>query len=309
MLFALALVPVIALLIFIYKKDTREKEPIGLLIGIFFAGMASIIPVVIVEAIGMVVFGLIFYYEPVLNGIFLAFLCIGPAEEAGKYLALRIITWKNKHFDHSYDAIVYAVCSSLGFACLENITYVFRNGIGTAFLRMFTSVPGHACFGVFMGYFYSKAKYAHITGDKKGYRKYNALSLIVPMLLHGMFDAILMGGNATGDLILTGFALFLWVIFVVALLVSAFFIVVRASRDDYCIISLPDEPSTQTVYRPTAVGSWTCSCGSVNQFSFCAMCGKQRPVDTTWHCPSCGTLNAFKFCGNCGFPKPAGPGA
>ena len=43
MLFALAIIPVIALLIFIYVKDKNEKEPIGLLIGIFFAGLATCI--------------------------------------------------------------------------------------------------------------------------------------------------------------------------------------------------------------------------------------------------------------------------
>ena len=41
MLFALALIPVIALLVFIYLKDKKEKEPIGLLIGLFFAGMGT----------------------------------------------------------------------------------------------------------------------------------------------------------------------------------------------------------------------------------------------------------------------------
>lgn len=304
MLFVLAIIPVIALLIFIYKRDMREKEPIGLLIGIFFAGMASIIPAIIVELIGMLILGLIFYYEPFLQAIFLAFLVIGPAEEAGKFLALRLITWKNKHFDHSYDAIVYAVCSSLGFACLENINYVFDKGVGVAIVRMLTSVPGHACFGVLMGFFYSKAKYASLTNDKKGYRKNIALSLIVPMLLHGVFDAILLGGEASGDVILTGLALVLWIIYVIALLVLTFILVIHASKNDYCIITIPDETQTQTVYKPTVVGNWTCSCGHVNQFSFCAMCGQQRPVADTWHCPSCGTLCTFKFCGNCGFPKP-----
>ena len=306
MLFILAIIPVIALLVFIYKRDMREKEPIGLLIGIFFAGMASIIPAVIVELIGMLILGLIFYYEPFIQSILLAFLVIGPAEEAGKFLALRLITWKNKHFDHSYDAIVYAVCSSLGFACLENINYVFDKGVGVAIVRMLTSVPGHACFGVLMGFFYSKAKYASVIGDKKGCRRNIALSLVIPMALHGVFDAILLGGEATGDNVLAGLALILWIIFVIILLVTSFFLVIRASKNDYCIITIPDEAQTQTVYRPTVIGSWTCSCGSVNQFSFCGNCGNQRPVEGTWHCPSCGTLCTFKFCGNCGFPKPAG---
>ena len=73
-------------------------------------------------------------------------LIVAPAEELGKFIVLRSITWKNKHFNYSYDAIVYAVFVSLGFAALENITYVFGSGVGTAFLRMFTAVPTKSAF-------------------------------------------------------------------------------------------------------------------------------------------------------------------
>ena len=54
--------------------------------------------------------------------------------------------------------IVYAVFSSLGFACIENILYVLSGGVGIAILRAILSVPGHMCFGVIMGYFLSQAK-------------------------------------------------------------------------------------------------------------------------------------------------------
>ncbi len=307
MLFILAIIPVIVLLVFIYLKDKKEKEPIGLLIGLFFAGMASSITAIIGELVGSVALGLTMSDFPIIQNILLAMFVVGPAEEMGKYLVLWLITWKNKHFDHSYDAIVYAVFVSLGFAGLENVGYVFTNGIGTAFLRMFTSVPGHACFAVFMGFFYSKAKYAAITKNKKAFGWNLTLSMVVPIVLHGIFDAILFAARATGEDIVIGLAGLLWLGFVIAMLVCTFILVLYASKNDYCILTLPD--NVQTVYRPRVVGSWTCSCGAVNQFSFCPSCGKQRPVDTTWNCPSCGSVNAFKFCGNCGFPKPAGPEA
>ena len=169
LLAVLALIPVIALLIFIYLKDKNEKEPIGFLIGLFFAGMGTIITAVIAEFIGDAILELILPYTPVLKAILLALIVVGPAEELGKYAVLRLITWKNKNFNYSYDAIVYAVFVSLGFACLENVGYVFQNGIGTALLRMFTSVPGHASFAVFMGFFYSKAKYEAVRGNKSAW--------------------------------------------------------------------------------------------------------------------------------------------
>lgn len=303
MLFALAIIPVIALLIFIYVKDKNEKEPIGLLIGIFFAGLATCITALIGEAIGSAILDAIFSYESALKAFIFAMLVVGPVEEMGKYLALRLITWKSKHFNYSYDAIVYAVFSSLGFAAIENVGYVFTGGIGTAFLRMFTSIPGHACFAVFMGYFYSKAKYASLTNNKKDYSKYNALSMIIPIIIHGLYDAILLMARTTDEDAIQGLAALVWLGLVVALFIFSFITVHKSSKNDYCIVTLPD--NIQTVYRPQVAGSWTCSCGVTNYLNFCDKCGKQRPIDTTWTCPSCRTLCAYNFCGNCGSQKPS----
>ena len=91
-------------------------EPIGFLIGLFFAGMGTIITAVIAEFIGDAILELILPYTPVLKAILLALIVVGPAEELGKYAVLRLITWKNKNFNYSYDAIVYAVFVSLGSA-------------------------------------------------------------------------------------------------------------------------------------------------------------------------------------------------
>lgn len=300
MLFALALIPVVVLLVFIYLKDKNEKEPIGFLTGLFFAGMGTIITAVIAEFIGQLVLEILFSYFPVLEWILMAIFVVGPAEELGKYMVLRLMTWKSRHFNYSYDAIVYAVFVSMGFAALENVQYVFSNGWGTAILRMFTSVPGHACFAVFMGYFYSKAKYAKITGNKN-YGMYNALSMIVPIVGHGIFDAILFAGREAGNDVITGLCALLWIGYVVVLFIISFILVIKASKNDFCIVSLPR--GIQTVYRPQVAGNWTCSCGKVNYFNFCAECGKQRPSVDIWHCPKCGTVCNYKFCGNCGAPR------
>ena len=307
MLLALSLIPVVALLLFIYFKDKKEKEPIGLLIGLFFAGMGSTISAMILELIGEGILNIALPYTPTLKAILLAMIVVGPAEELGKFLVLRLITWKNKHFDYSYDAIVYAVFVSLGFACLENIGYVFMNGIGTALLRMFTSVPGHACFAVLMGYFYSKSKQAALTGKKGEYTKYNTLAMVIPCVGHGIFDAILFAASETDYTLIIGLAALLWIGYVIALFTVSFIIVVKASKNDFCIVSIPgpENTQTQTIYRPQVAGSWTCSCGITNNFNFCSACGKPRPmINTTWHCPQCGTLSTYNFCGNCGCKKP-----
>ena len=302
MLFALALIPVIGLLLFIFFADKKEKEPIGLLIGLFFAGLGTAIPAIILEALGELILEAVIPYESVIKGVILAMVIVAPVEEMGKYIVLRLITWKNRAFDYSFDAIVYAVFASLGFAAIENIGYVFGNGWGVALLRMFTAVPGHACFGVFMGFFYSKAKYASLSGNKADYSKYNALSMICPIVIHGIYDAIVMGGTASGYDLFIGLSLISWIVFVIVLFVISVIMIVHSSKNDFCIVTLPN--AVQTFYRPMIIGPWNCECGTGNYLNFCASCGRQRPYFTSWYCPTCGTLSVFNFCSKCGCPKP-----
>ncbi|MBO4682114.1 MAG: PrsW family intramembrane metalloprotease [Clostridiales bacterium] len=303
MAFALALIPVIGLLVFIYFKDKKEKEPVGFLVALFFAGMGSIITAIIAEALGELILNVVIPSESAIKQVLVAMIIVGPAEEIGKYLVLRLITWKSRHFDYSYDAIVYAVFVSLGFAALENVVYVFgKGGLGTALMRMFTAVPGHACFAVFMGFFYSKAKHASLTNKKGKSAGFKALAMLVPIILHGIYDAILMGAGATDEDLIAGVSLLFWIVYVIALFVASFIIVIISSKHDFCIVNLPDK--VQTIYRPQVAGNWTCSCGSVNYLNFCPKCGKHRQTGAAWYCPKCGTLSTYNFCGNCGCQKP-----
>ena len=303
MLFALALIPVIGLLCFIYFNDKNEKEPFGLLIALFFAGMGTAIPAYISEIIGQGILDSVFPYDSAFKNILLAAAVVGPVEEIGKYFILWIITWKNKHFNYSYDAIVYAVFVSLGFAAIENVLYVFSNGWGTALLRMFTAVPGHAYNAVFMGYFYSKAKYSAINNNKSKCLLFSLLSIFTPIVIHGIYDAIIMGGVSEEMNVTSVICVLLWIAYLIGLTVLSIIFVIRSSRNDYCIVNLPEE-NVQIVYKPTVIGTWTCGCGAVNTLNFCPKCGKPRPLGDTWTCPICGRLSAFNFCGTCGHAKP-----
>ena len=302
MLFALALIPVIGLLCFIYFNDKKEKEPFWLLVILFFAGMSTVLSAWLLETVGQLILEAAMPYGSVLKNILEAMIIVGPAEELGKFLVLWLITWKNKHFNYSYDAFVYAVFVSLGFAAIENVGYVAMSGIGTALMRMFTAVPGHACFAVFMGLFYSKAKYASLTNKKGKSIVLLLLAYLIPSVVHGIYDAILMAGGESGEIVLAGLSLLLWIGFCIAMFVSCIIIIIKSSRRDFCIVTLPDE--VQTVYIPSVIGSWTCICGSQNYLNFCPKCGRQRTYISAWNCPQCGTLSAFNFCGRCGYPKP-----
>ena len=109
-------------------------------------------------------------------------------EEAGKYFVLKKVTWKHPEFNYTFDAVVYAVCVSLGFATVENIFYLIDEGIDIAIIRGLLSVPGHVIDAIFMGYYYGLAKCADAAQDDAGRSRNLKLALIVPVLLHGVYD-------------------------------------------------------------------------------------------------------------------------
>ena len=92
--------------------------------------------------------------------ILLAFLVVAVVEEGCKFFFLYRRTWHDPNFNFRFDAIVYAVFVSLGFAAFENVKYVFSYGLSVALPRAILAVPGHMGFAVFMGIFYGRAKRA-----------------------------------------------------------------------------------------------------------------------------------------------------
>ena len=51
--------------------------------------------------------------------------------------------------------------------------------------RALTAVPAHACFGAFMGDYYARRRF----GGPGGHRPAASLVLLVPLTLHGLYDA------------------------------------------------------------------------------------------------------------------------
>lgn len=182
LLLAISILPVIVLMIYIYRKDKYEKEPLGLLVKAFGCGILSALAVIIV---------LLPLGEPQLFGdffqsIFTSFFFAAIPEEIAKFVFLYLLIWNNKNFNEYFDGIVYAVFVSLGFACFENIIYVFGNGVEVGISRALFSVPAHFLFAVIMGYYFSIAKFS---GQSK--RKNLLLGVLLAILAHGTFNTIL----------------------------------------------------------------------------------------------------------------------
>ena len=184
-LLSIAILPVAGLLIFIYFQDKYQKEPIKSLLKAFFGGwLAVVMDIGLVTTIEYSI-GLF----PILpDTVFYdSFLTAAIPEELCKFLIFMIFIWRDKNFDEYFDGIVYATFIGLGFACVENIEYVFMYGFGAGVSRALFAVPGHFLFGVLMGYFLSLAKF---TTEKR--KKYIFLGLLFAIIAHGLYDWLLM---------------------------------------------------------------------------------------------------------------------
>lgn len=187
-LLALSVLPVLLLLFIIYRQDKYEKEPLGLLLKVFFVGCFCALPAIVMElGLNLVPVGNAFT-QCLYNGFCVA----GFSEELCKLLLLTAVVWHNSNFNEYFDGIVYAVFLSLGFACVENVMYVFgeesiAESLSVGAVRALLSVPAHFLFAVIMGYHFSLAKF-----DPSRRRSHYAKALLYPLLLHGTFDALLL---------------------------------------------------------------------------------------------------------------------
>ena len=187
-LIAAAVVPAIALLVYVYRHDRIEKEPLPLLLSLVLFGIIATSIAKLLERVGMAALDAALVPGSILSQVILYFGIVAYAEEGAKYALLKWRTWNSPDFNCRFDGVVYAVFVSLGFALWENIAYVFMYGLGTALLRAVTAIPGHACFGVFMGCWYGQAKLLANRGEETGSRILRALGLVLAALLHGAYD-------------------------------------------------------------------------------------------------------------------------
>lgn len=205
LLIAAAVVPAVILMVQVYRADRLEKEPPGLLISLLVYGVIATALAIVTETVGDAIL-LAFYRETDLGYLVLFnFLVVALSEEGFKFLLLKWRTWRSPKFNCQFDGVVYAVFVSLGFALWENLGYVAMYGFGTALVRAVTAVPGHACFGVFMGIWYGAARRYANEGDARGAQICRRRALWLPVLIHGLYDFIATLGFAGSGLVFIGF--------------------------------------------------------------------------------------------------------
>ena len=187
-----ALLPPLVLLGIIYRMDKIEQEPPALLLGIFLRGVLAMFPILVLELLADQFID--FFPWSTLVYLFLAYFVIPVfIEEGVKYRVLSRRTWNDPNFNYRFDAVVYAVFVSLGFAAVENVLYVLTNGFSTAVVRAIFSIPGHAMFGVVMGACLGAAKWMEAHRQFEQADALRKRAFLLPAILHGLYDFLLVG--------------------------------------------------------------------------------------------------------------------
>ena len=239
---AIAILPAIFFMIYIYRNDDKEKEPPLLLLKCIIGGLLSVPIAIILEMIAESV--VIYLLENVVSatrvnyGVLTA-IFVGLIEEGAKFFFLYKFTWKDKAFNYRFDGIVYAVFVSLGFAALENIFYVFNYGTGVALQRALLTIPGHMSFAVYMGLYYGHAKVSEAVNNPDAKSLNLKAAYAFAVLLHTIFDATLMVESDIG--------LIIFFIFVIILDIVVYRTIRFESKNDIPIVP----PTEEDIYAET----------------------------------------------------------
>lgn len=225
-LVAAALIPAVFLMVKVYRIDRLEREPAGLLFKLLLMGVLSTVFASLSEQAGDLILAFFLPEQSPYYSIILFFVIVAFSEEGFKYLLLKLSTWRSPEFNCQFDGVVYATFVSLGFALWENLAYVLRFGLETALARALTAVPGHACFGVFMGVWYGVAKRQELAGRPKASSRSRWAAVLLPALLHGLYDYI---ATRQSDELSMIFVAFVAILFFLAYRAAVF----TARRDRY----------------------------------------------------------------------------
>lgn len=108
-------------------------------------------------------------------------ICIGLVEEFFKLACIKLMMNKSKA-----DIFLSAFVISITFATLEDFSYMWEDIAEIGYLR--SILPFHLVCQVIMAYFLCKSYDYNKNGDKDNANIMLIMSLLIPTILHGMFD-------------------------------------------------------------------------------------------------------------------------
>lgn len=195
---ALAVLPALILVYYVYQQDSLQREPAKNLVKAFFYGAASVFASLLISVPSM---RLGLFPQEIHSGMDAfrsAFFGAAIPEETAKLLLLWLFLRRCKDFDERMDGIVYAVCVGMGFAAFENVEYLLGAGsqwVTVGISRSLTAIPGHFGFAVVMGYYFSLHYFDSYRAPLAGIKMW-----LYPVLLHGTYDWIAMSQEVSPEL-------------------------------------------------------------------------------------------------------------
>lgn len=262
---AISTLPAYLIIKYMIGKDP-DAEPSQVLWNLFFGGVISCIPAAIIETLFEVFFGSTESYADNLPLLFISvFFGVAIIEEGCKFYYLKKRAYNVYSLSSVYDMVLYSACVALGFASLENLLYLIKD-ISAAIPRAMLAVPSHACDGILMGYYLGLAKVAQLKGNTGKEKAYTILSILVPTIMHAIYDFCLFSEN---DMFMYIFYAFVTFVFI------------------YCIVKIR-LLSQHDIAINTSNSIFRNIINNINKPKFCTNCG--APLNGPF-CQNCGYKN------------------
>jgi RsiW-degrading membrane proteinase PrsW (M82 family) len=197
-LFPISVVPAAILAGYVWYTDVTT-EPWMLLVGTFVLGVVlATFPTVVNTLTALVIEqfvpdGAVRYLVEVAH----FFLVVAPGEEAAKLAAVFTYAYWHEEFDTVVDGAVYGAVAGLGFATIENVSYIAQalastSGIpelvvggGVVTVVRSAAGPGHVIWTALAGYYLGLAKF-----NEEYWLAITVKGLFVAVLLHGFYNTV-----------------------------------------------------------------------------------------------------------------------
>jgi RsiW-degrading membrane proteinase PrsW (M82 family) len=188
----LAVLPAVLLVRYLH---TRDPDPRGKRFTrtVFYGGMAVLVavgPVFLWSSLRLLDWAVTGRLDvppdPAAIALVNSVLMVALPEESLKLLVLLAIAYRRRLFATLADGLAYGAMVALGFAVLENLTFMAAGGLQIAVARSVMAVPAHAVFGAILGYYAAQAV-------ARGRRRLIAAGLAFAVVLHAAYDFPLMG--------------------------------------------------------------------------------------------------------------------
>jgi RsiW-degrading membrane proteinase PrsW (M82 family) len=173
--------PGILWVVYFYRQDHSNPEPVRLIIRDFSWGLLLVFPAGILES----PFGQwLRAGTPPLKLFLACILAIGFIEEGLKSYAVYALHYKHPDFDEAIDGTIYGVTLGLGFATFENLFYTILYGYQVGLTRAFLTTLAHGAFTGIFGFYLSR-------GKREGKKAKIWQGFFLVAFLHGLYDFLI----------------------------------------------------------------------------------------------------------------------